>query len=238
MKLVESIRYDIMAFLHSNNELLFNERDFQMHLVLWLRKSANKYDDVDLEYYIPSGVLNLDEQEEHVFGEDLRIDIVVKKDEEYCPIELKYKTREIKESITRFGEELSDITVMKNQSARDLGMYGFWRDVRRVELIRNRFDAVKNGLVVFLTNDFGYKDEKNIYSKEKKPNHVNFSMSNGLHSICKHWIYPDSACAKKYKGFKVKEEYCIDWVDTKVEYREKKGKENKYINFCFCILTI
>jgi hypothetical protein len=47
-RLVDIVRADVMAFLESNEELLFNERDFQMHLATWLRNSANHYDDVDV----------------------------------------------------------------------------------------------------------------------------------------------------------------------------------------------
>ena len=48
MSLVEIIRKDIFDFLEQNQELLFNERDFQIHLASWLRASNNNYDDVDL----------------------------------------------------------------------------------------------------------------------------------------------------------------------------------------------
>ena len=51
--LSDVVREDIVAFLDSNNELLFNERDLQIHLATWLRGSANAYDDVDVEYYVP-----------------------------------------------------------------------------------------------------------------------------------------------------------------------------------------
>ena len=50
--LIEIVQQDVFAFLGINEELLFNERDFQMHLATWLRNSANAYDDVDVEYYV------------------------------------------------------------------------------------------------------------------------------------------------------------------------------------------
>ena len=75
--LVDIIRLDVLAFLESNEELLFNERDFQMHLATWLRSSTNNYDDVDVEYYVPWTELN-----DYVWESELRLDIVVKKDNE------------------------------------------------------------------------------------------------------------------------------------------------------------
>ena len=89
--LIDIVRRDVFAFLESNDELLFNERDFQMHLATWLRNSANHYDDVDVEYYVPRSEL-----ENYVWDSELRLDIVVKKDGEYCPGEilLQYNHRE------------------------------------------------------------------------------------------------------------------------------------------------
>ena len=146
--LIDIVRADVMAFLESNNELLFNERDFQMHFATWLRNSANAYDDVDVEYYVPKTELD-----NYIWDSELRLDIVVKKGGEYCPVELKYKTKKVERQISRFDEAMHDkVVVMKNQGAQDLGMYDFWKDVRRVELVRNRFERVKGGLAVFVTN--------------------------------------------------------------------------------------
>ena len=51
--LIEIVEQDVFAFLESNKELLFNERDLLMHLARWLRNSTTRYDDVDVEYYVP-----------------------------------------------------------------------------------------------------------------------------------------------------------------------------------------
>ena len=76
-KLAETVREDIVAFLNSNGELLFNERDFQIHLAVWL-KSNGKYCDVDVEYYVPRKELV-----GYVWDSELKLDIVVKKYDEY-----------------------------------------------------------------------------------------------------------------------------------------------------------
>ena len=73
--LINIVRQDVFAFLESNNELLFNERDFQMHLATWLRNSQNRYDDVDVEYYVPKSELD-----DYVWDSELRLDIVVEKE--------------------------------------------------------------------------------------------------------------------------------------------------------------
>ena len=218
--LIDIVRNDVCAFLESNEELLFNERDFQMHLATWLRNSANCYDDVDVEYYVPC-----QELDNYVWDSELRLDIVVKKDSEYCPVELKYKTKKVERKISRFDEELAgNVVVMKNQGAQDLGMYDFWKDVRRVELVRNRFERVKGGLAVFVTNDEFYTKG----SKETSNNYL-FNMSAGkAHSKQKHWAKPESTCAKTHLNFEVEREYSIEW----------KMREIDKVGFYYCIVTI
>lgn len=220
-KLVEVVRNDVFAFLESNNELLFNERDFQMHLATWLRNSDNHYDDVDVEYYVP-----WQELENYIWESELRLDIVVKKDGEYCPVELKYKTKKLKRKISRFSEELTDdVIVMKDQGAQDLGMYDFWKDVRRVELVRNRFECVTGGLVVFATNDEFY-----VRGSKKDSNNYLLNITEGEHSPIKHWQNEQSACAKMraYRSFEVEKAYSIEWHNRVVDG----------VKFHYCIVAI
>lgn len=217
--LVDLVRTDVCAFLESNEELLFNERDLQMQLATWLRHSSHRYDDVDVEYYVP-----FQELDNYVWESELRLDIVVKRGDEYCPVELKYKTKKVERQISRFDELLGDkVVVMKNQGAQDLGMYDFWKDVRRVELVRHRFERVKGGLAVFVTNDNGYL-------KEGKPtsNHIQFSMAEGRHNRSRRWLNPESVCAKKHPNFEVESEYQIEWHLCVIEG----------IKFYYCIATI
>ena len=219
-KLIDIVQQDIFAFLESNEELLFNERDFQMHLATWLRKSANDYDDVDVEYYVPKIELP-----NYVWDSELRLDIVVKKDGEYCPVELKYKTKKVERQISRFDEMLDKVDVMKNQGAHDLGMYDFWKDVRRIELVRNRFEKVKGGLAIFVTNDA-------LYTKASRPESNNYllNMNDGMHSPIKHWQNENSACAKmkSYKSFEVEKEYSINWHHRNVDN----------IPFHYCVVNV
>ena len=219
--LIEKVQQDVFAFLESNKELLFNERDFQMHLAIWLRNSANEYDDVDVEYYVPNR-----EIPNYEWNSEIRLDIVVKKDGEYCPVELKYKTKKVEHQISRFDEMLDKkVVVMKNQGAQDLGMYDFWKDVRRVEQVRNRFKNVKGGVAVFVTND-------QLYTKASRQNSNNYllNMTEGKHSAIKHWQNENSACAKmkSYKSFEVEKEYYIKWYHRNVDN----------IPFHYCVVNI
>ena len=91
--LVDLAKQDVLDFLRTNQELFFNERDFQMHLATFLRLT-NHYDDVDVEYYVPVDKLNYYPWVNLKTGKksELRLDVLVRRNEEYLPIELKYKT--------------------------------------------------------------------------------------------------------------------------------------------------
>lgn len=217
MKLVEIVQQDVHQFLTKNQELMFNERDFQMHLAVFLRETR-KYDDVDVEYYVPYKVLN-----NYIWESELRLDILVRKGNEYLPVELKYKTKRVTKGILRFEEKLTNIEVLKNQGAQDLGMYDFWKDVRRIELVRKRFNAVKNGLAVFVTNDSQY-----LKPSRETSNNKAFNMNAGVHGKQKHWKDSNSTCARTHGNFEVEKEYNIDWNESVYED----------VKFYYCIVQI
>ena len=88
MILVDLVRADIQEYLgKKDGELLFNERDLQMHLAHHLIGTEH-YDDVDVEYYVP-----YEELENYVWKNELKLDILVRKGTEFLPVELKYKTK-------------------------------------------------------------------------------------------------------------------------------------------------
>jgi len=156
---LEKIRKDIKEFLEKNdkkgNKLFFNERDLQMNLASFL-KEQHYYDNVFLEYSLPSSSIK-DNREEEVEA-NIRIDIVVEKSNQFCPIELKYKTKLAEGEgniIERFGEEIKT-ELLKNQAAQNINRYSFWKDVYRVERIKRNFSKVIAGFSIFMTNDESY----------------------------------------------------------------------------------
>ena len=219
MTLVEQAKVDIQRYLaRKGGELLFNERDLQMHLAQHLIGTGH-YDDVDMEYYVP-----YEELDNYIWKNELKLDILLRKGTEYLPVELKYKTKKHTKQLSRFGEQLKrQVDVLKNQGAQDLGMYDFWKDVRRLELVRHRFFSVKKGLAVFVTNDKQYLNP----SKDTSNNRL-FCMTEGLHGKAKHWQHPESTCARTHPNFNLEHEYTIHW------------EQNLYedIEFNYCIVTI
>lgn len=205
MNLDEIVKSDILGFFDAEQELFFNENDFQMHLAIYLRTTGH-YDDVDVEYYIPYAQLK-----DYIWKNELYLDIVVEKNGEFLPIELKYPTSKVSQKIKRFGEQLSDeVVIVKSQGAQDIVQYNIWKDVRRIELIRNRFSAVKNGLSVVLTNNKSY-----LVPHRKGSNALNLSVEAGHHGRDRHWLH-DSAITPRRPGFDLDQEYEVQWHDCKL----------------------
>ena len=92
------------------------------------------------------------------------------------------------------------------------------------ELIRNRFKNVKGGLAVFVTNDAFYTKE----SKETSNNNQFGMTEDKPHTKQKHWLKPDSTCAKTHPNFEVEKEYSIKWNQQAVDG----------VDFYYCIVTI
>ena len=207
MQLINKVITDIEQFFKTNKELLFNERDIQIHLATYLRQTGH-YDDVDIEYYVP-----LKELKGYIWNNELRMDVLVHKEKEFLPVELKYKTKSVRKNLLRFGEQVAaEVEIMKNQGAQDLGMYDFWKDVRRIEIVRKRFKSIKNGLAVFVTNDPAY-----LKAGRESSNHVMFSMTEGPHGKVKHWRDKESTCCKTHPDFEVEKEYTIHWDSREIE---------------------
>lgn len=206
LELIEIVKSDVETYLKSSHqEILFNERDFQMHLATFLKETGH-YDDVDLEYYVPNSLL---EGYKDLWDTELRLDLLLRKGSEYCPVELKYKTRKIETSLKRFGELIDNVIVVKNQGAQDIGMYDFWKDVKRVEMVKDRFSSVKSGLAVFLTNDEFYKKPPRENSNNRE-----FSMCEGLNSRSKHWKR-EASITQSRKGFDLSRDYHLTWEETR-----------------------
>lgn len=219
MELLNQVKEDIRQFLsRKNSELLFNERDLQMHLAHHLIGTGH-YDDVDVEYYVP-----YEQLDNYIWKNELKLDILVHKDNEFLPVELKYKTKRHSKKIKRFNEEMPDaVEVLKNQGAQDLGMYDFWKDVRRVELVCRRFDTVKNGLAVFVTNDKQY-----LNPCRETSNNYRFCMSEGIHDTIRHWQNPNSSCARSHPDFELERDYLVHW----------EGNIYEGVEFHYCIVEI
>ena len=208
--LINEVESDIRNFLKQQTELLFNEFDFQMQLAIYLRMTQ-KYDDVESEYFMPTK--NTSILDGYDWDSNMRIDIVVRRGDEYVPIELKYVTKKVVRDYMRFGVLVRGMEILKNHAAQDIRRYDFWKDVRRIELIKNIFPNVHNGLAVFLTND-------SAYLKDPKTDSVcaPFSMSGTREIGGGRMDWQGSpATAKDHKPFLLDGLYRLAWDKTMID---------------------
>ena len=221
--LLENLSLDITHFFESkkkSSDVFCNECDLQLQLARYLYCSSRGYDKIHLEYFIPSRAVEQQMKDKLLSVSDykpqnLYIDIVVEKDGEFLPIELKYKTMPINAEIYRFGEKLEKVEILKNHGARDLGAYDFWRDVSRIECLIKRFNNVKNGIALFVTNDKGYWTLPKVGTN---PNYANFSMKDGVHNQKKTWL-GNTAMSAARPSFNVNKEYELVWKDHDLPFR-------------------
>lgn len=224
---LEKIRKDIKEFLDKNSKLFFNERDFQMNLASFLREQ-HYYDNVFLEYSLLVSFFK-DKMIAEVEA-NIRIDIVVEKSDQFCPIELKYKTKLVEkeeDTIVRFGEEIEiGAELLKNQAAQNINRYSFWKDVYRVERIKRNFSKVIAGFSIFVTND-------ESYMKTPKGASAPFTMEAGVqHSKELKWEEKEKVAdstRSKYPEIVLENQYTIkEWYDiTLQEYK-----------FHYCIVEV
>ncbi len=105
-----------------------------------------------------------------------RYDIVIRKDNAHCVIELKYKTKD-QPDLYYDGVAVE----LKNQAAQDLGRYDFLKDVMRIESFEenNPNKKLDCGYAVLLANDSTYWEREgsttlyrdfSLYNKREIPN--------------------------------------------------------------------
>ena len=220
----QQVLNDIHAFLNPNARVFANERNLQMNLAVYLK--CVKHYDVEVEYHVPSGVIDtllpqaLPErctyypwlQPNSDKPQEIYVDLVVGNGEEYVPIELKYKKKELKGNMELFGQNMGKGVILKGDAAHDFGRYGFWKDVRRTELLVKSFERVRNGIVLFVTNDEYYKT-----ASVAGTNSEHFAMGGGTDTYHKDtnccWPF-NPLMTKSYKScpcFMQEEEHVVAW---------------------------
>ena len=150
---------DIITELSKERNAFWSEADFQYSFA-W--KLQQKYE---------GAKIRLEKRHNHSISRDLKsdseaaqedlqkepyyVDIWVEMDNSIYPIELKYKTR---------AEVMPDVDgdniTLLNQSAQDLGRYGYIKDIKRIENIIEDYTekekTVQKGFAIMLTNDPSY----------------------------------------------------------------------------------
>lgn len=142
-------------------------------------------------------------------------DIVIydKKDNEYCVIELKYKTK--KEEVIYHNVKYN----LKNHLAQDLGRYDFLNDIMRIEQFSKANDGktLKIGYAILLTNDPVYWNRDGKSRKTGDCIYTMFELKEGSTTPAKKPLcWPDNIDEKsigKYrnKPIELKKSFYHEW---------------------------
>ena len=222
---LQQIEEDIKEFLDKELEekarVFLNEWDFQMNLYLFL--THIKGYKVHLEYVVPLKFFVEKNKKKYPFAnkENINIDIVIEKEGLFYLTELRYKTQRATIKFERFGE--INCVSLKDQSRIPMSKYDFWKDVARLEFLKESFEKVKGGLCIFLTNN-------ETYTKGDKGISEEFTMKKGEpHSG--ELKFKEGELKEKNPAFSLLREYQIDkW------YNIKNEKTN--IDFHYCIVEV
>ena len=176
---ISEIEKYILEEIRKNKDFLFNELDLQMLVARALEKEFKEGYRVHLEYHLPKGWNNTFDKEYSRWGtEKPYFDIVLESMSDdgtpsrFIAIELKYKLKEVSSdnNFSRFGTkpEKANVILVTNHSAENEGRYDFWKDVKRLELLKTCFsENVIGGIAIFVTNQPSYMitDGGNKYSQ-------------------------------------------------------------------------
>lgn len=219
--MTDRLSADVREFIERQQELMFNERDFQIQLALSLRETGH-YSRVYAEYYIPGSHARSSGYE---WDSDLRLDIVAQCGPRFAVAELKYPTHRVTAGITRFGSLIPDTEIVRNHGAQDIVSYNFWKDVRRIEVVRKLFpESVCGGVAVMLTNE-------PYYIRGPRPGSIcdAFSTADGLKGVhgAMRWSRL-TATSRNHPPFELDGHYSVDW----------QPKEISGIKFYFSIIKV
>lgn len=155
---------------------------------------------------------------------EIYIDLVIKNNGKYVPIELKYKTK--KSKINVVGKEI----LLKHHAAYDISRYDFVRDIGRIEaLISDEVNNMDQGFAIFLTNDSNYWSDPlpnwenccdanfRIHNKPQFSGNVQWGKT------------ASPGTTKGRPNFKLKGNYNIKWVDYTKEDPEKKDSLFRFL---------
>ncbi|MDE7102985.1 MAG: hypothetical protein K2O46_01885 [Bacteroidales bacterium] len=228
--MLKTLKQDCENWISNFEELLMNERHMQVELADYLRNTEH-YDKVYVEYAVPLAMLEKRgfEVSQKVKGKkndwtkpvnfpwhnQMYIDIMVEKAGEFAAVELKYGTTLIDQNLTVFDEGFPNgVEIVKHQGAQDIVMYGYWKDVRRIEALTN-FPKMVGGVALIVSNDSMYWNEP-----AGQPAYLPFSTHEG-HTVGGELLWTCKT-SNGCPSFKLDGTYNCRWEDTKIPAHARK----------------
>lgn len=237
--LTDTLAADISRFIETEPRLFFNECDMQVRLCDSLMATRH-YDAVMPEYRVPlaelvsRGVPGTREGRKWImeayfpWNNDIFVDIVVKAGTQFAGVELKYATTYLQDTLSVFDEPLlGGDEIIKNQAASDLVMYNYWKDVRRIEVIRDTFGHVAGGIALLVTNDACYWSAPRPGARYLTfSTHTGHCVGGGLLD----WNGPGSPrVLESHMPFEMVGRYRCDWHPAGVAARSRRGDPFRYM---------
>lgn len=213
-----------------------SERSFQLELAMHLKTTGN-YDEVIMEYNISEKVWDRWTKVASFPWpkKSIYIDIVVRRGDEYAPIELKYVTAAYApEGGSNFlgfdwdPEALGSVEILKGHSAQPIRCYEFWKDVKRIEFLKESCPRVVGGISLILSNDKSLWERPSVEASYHK-----FGLNSAISPREKDWSKP-VALATGRPGFSNRQDYTITWRKVKLRYKafaiyNHLGEEMPYV---------
>lgn len=219
------IKECILNVITKIDQIPISEDDLKFKLA-WGLKELNPSKKISIEYPIKKILLGGNNN----IGNNklLYFDLMIGSENNFIPIEIKYKTKYLELTRNILGSK--DDLELKNQSAQNLAKYGFWKDVYRIQSLKNNFSSIRKGYQIFLTNEGKYKNQSKINSQVK-----NFEINDNRfvkENTELFWLYDGKRVDKvdelhfknktfyKMPGFKIDSNYLLKWQTIKLENKD------------------
>lgn len=216
-----NIKKSIHNVITKIDQIPISEDDLKFKLA-WRLKEFNPGINVSIEYPVNKSLLGVNNIGDNKL---LYYDLIVENKNNFIPIEIKYKTKHLKLQRNILGSK--DNLELKNQSAQNLAKYGFWKDVYRIQSLKNQYKKVNKGYQIFVTNDASYTRPSRENSQVK-----NFDICEGRHieketkllwsdkegleiKDVSHVKYKNKTFYKK-EGFIIENNYVLKWDTVKI----------------------
>lgn len=223
----ENLIKAIEESINNSEKPFLREQDIQMKIIKRLNESTIGIDNIFFEYNIKTNLLE-DQDYPWINDKNVFIDIVVEINGKFYPIEIKYKT--IKQVFYQniFGEKGLLISTEKH-GASNLGCYDLWKDVKRLEIIKERFENVEKGIILFVTNEVTYMK----LPLNNNVGYANFSIHEGrVVNAGSHLFWNgDLAIAVSRPSFLINNNYLIKWKNLDTSNWNKVNNEIKHSYF-------
>lgn len=143
----------ILTFLNNRTSFFHSEEEIKLLLAQHLI-ATGLYDNTFIEYNVNCNLLP-----NYPWHNDKRIsiDIVVQQNNCFIPIEIKFKTKSQTFPYHVFGSQTN--VQLANQKAKNEGCYSFWKDVKRLEILKEKFNLEHSGFVLLISNDYLYQTQ-------------------------------------------------------------------------------